>query len=116
MSVALKSSARVTGLGAEALFAMWVCEGVLRDAGFLTFTITSCTDGTHSPGSKHYVGKAFDIRSRDIPTDRWGPLVVEMKERLGCEFDAVIEKDHFHIEHDPKLPLNSTPPSEGVTS
>jgi hypothetical protein len=107
MAIALKSSARITGVRPETLFAMRVAEGVFEDRKLGLMTITSCNDGKHSPGSKHYVGGAFDIRTRDIPQDQWQIVAGDIRERLGTEFDVVVEKDHFHIELDPKTPINA---------
>jgi hypothetical protein len=107
MAIALKSSARVTGLRAETLFAMRVAEGVFEDRNLGLMTITSCADGKHSPGSRHYTGGAFDIRTRDIPQDEWQIVAGDIRERLGSEFDVVVEKDHLHIELDPKTPVNA---------
>lgn len=107
MAIALKSSARITGVRPETLFAMRVAEGVFEDRKLGLMTITSCTDGKHSAGSKHYTGGAFDIRTRDIPQDQWQIVAGDIRERLGSEFDVVVEKDHLHIENDPKTPINA---------
>lgn len=106
MAIALKSSARITGVRPETLFAMRVAEGVFEDRKLGLMTVTSCTDGKHSAGSKHYTGGAFDIRTRDIPQDQWQIVAGDIRERLGSEFDVVVEKDHLHIENDPKTPIN----------
>lgn len=108
MSLCLKHSARVTGLRSEALFAMIVAEGVFRDKGLGPCVVTSCTDGLHGRGSKHYVGSAFDIRTRDLRADVIQMLATEIKERLGTEYDVVVEPDHLHLEHDPKQPIGAT--------
>jgi len=107
MAIALKSSARITGVRPETLFAMRVAEGVFEDRKLGLMTITSCADGKHSPGSRHYTGGAFDIRTRDIPQDQWQIVAGDIRERLGSEFDVVVEKDHLHIELDPKTPINA---------
>lgn len=107
MAIALKSSARITGVRPETLFAMRVAEGVFEDRKLGLMTVTSCNDGKHSPGSKHYTGGAFDIRTRDIPQDQWQIVAGDIRERLGSEYDVVVEKDHFHIELDPKTPINA---------
>lgn len=107
MAIALKSSARITGVRPETLFAIRVAEGVFQDRSLGLMTITSCTDGKHSPGSRHYTGGAFDIRTRDIPKDQWQIVAGDIRERIGIEYDVVVEKDHIHIEHDPKSPINA---------
>lgn len=108
MSIALKHSARITGIGNEILFAIQVAEGVWKDKGLGILTITSCTDGKHSPGSKHYVGKAVDFRSMNLTNDQVQFAATDLKDRLGTEYDVVVEGDHIHVEHDPKAPLNMT--------
>ncbi len=106
MAIALKSSARITGVRPETLFAMRVAEGVFEDRKLGLMTVTSCADGKHSAGSKHYTGGAFDIRTRDIPKDQWQLVASDIRERLGSEYDVVVEADHFHVELDPKTPIN----------
>lgn len=109
MSVALKHSARITGLGSEILFAIQVAEGVWKDKSLGLLTITSCMDGKHSAGSKHYVGKAVDFRTMNLTNDQIQFAASELKDRLGnVEYDVVVEGDHIHVEHDPKTPLNNT--------
>lgn len=108
MSVALKHSARITGLRNEALFAIIVAEGVWRDKGLGLATITSGTDGRHSTGSKHYIGAAIDLRTMNLTNDQIQFAASELKERLGVEYDVVAEADHIHVEHDPKTPIGGT--------
>lgn len=107
MAIALKSSARIRGVTTEALFAMRAAEGVFEDRKLGLVTFTSVTDGKHSPGSKHYTGHAFDIRTRDIPADQWQLVAGDIRERIGTEYDVVVEKDHIHVEFDPKTPINA---------
>lgn len=57
--------------------------------------ITSIMEGTHSPGSLHHAGFAFDIRSEGVSIDR-------IRSLLGDDYDVVVEKTHLHIEYDPK--------------
>lgn len=65
-------------------------------------TLTSGKDGEHSAGSLHYYGLAGDFRIRDMNHDQIAWAVVELKERLGGDFDVVLERTHIHIEYDPK--------------
>jgi len=64
-------------------------------------TITSVTDGRHSNGSLHYVGKAIDIRSRHLSLEKRQEILGRLKRALGPSFDCLIESSHFHIELDP---------------
>ena len=108
MSLALKHSARITGLRPEILFAIVVAEGVWRDRGLGPMTVTSCTDGKHGTSSKHYIGSAFDVRTRDLTQEKVEMAAADLKDRLGTEFDVVVEGDHIHTEHDPKQPTGVT--------
>lgn len=75
--------------------------------------ITSGEDGQHSEQSFHYVkngSRALDLRTRNITANdevqrasRAGMWCVRMRKRLGSEYDVVLETDHVHIEHDPKV-------------
>ena len=69
----------------------------------LDVVITSGVDGTHHPNSLHYDGKALDLRTFHIETetDREDIQMV-LVSKLGADFDVLFEKDHFHIEYDPK--------------
>lgn len=65
-------------------------------------TITSGSDGAHSSNSKHYTNEALDFRTRELTATDIVKLAQETKKRLGKEYDVVIERDHIHIEYDPK--------------
>ena len=60
--------------------------------------VTSARDGKHMTGSLHYEGKAIDTRTWNVLDN----LVKRIKELLGPDYDVILEKDHVHIEHDPK--------------
>lgn len=61
-------------------------------------------DGVHGKGSKHYSGEAFDCRTRNIPGDHRAKVEIfhTIKRVLGKDFDVILEKDHIHVEYDPK--------------
>ena len=69
-------------------------------------TVTSLLDGTHSSGSLHYEGRAFD--SRTWNKDMSGQMTEQEKNvlanlirgLLGSDFDVVVEKTHIHVELD----------------
>ena len=63
---------------------------------------TAGTDGKHMEGSLHYKALAVDLRSRHVAADALPKIVSELKERLGKDYDVVIEGDHVHCEYDPK--------------
>ena len=70
---------------------------------FCNLIITSGCEGTHSEGSLHYVGKALDFRTRNVPPGELDFLVEEAKAALGPQFDIVLKKSppHLHVEFDP---------------
>ena len=65
--------------------------------------ITEGTGGEHSKGSLHYVGLALDFRTRDMTDKMAEVLVMKIKESLGDQYDVVLEKDHIHVEFQPKV-------------
>jgi len=58
--------------------------------------VTAIRDGVHSPGSFHYIGRAFDFRYGDDITES------EIRLAAGAGFDCVFHNSHIHIEYDPK--------------
>lgn len=81
---------------------------VYRHSG-IKLVITSGTeghdgDGIHKKGSKHYTGEAFDCRTFNIPGTHQAKMDIynTIKRVLGKDFDVVLEKDHIHVEFDPK--------------
>lgn len=91
----------LVGLTTQTLFACQVANDVFAAHGF-NAAITSCTDGKHKQGSKHYVGNAVDFRVRDLPIVLKSVIVTDLKESLGAQFDVIDEGTHIHIEYDPK--------------
>lgn len=85
---------------------MWMGIGVIAavwQRAALQLTLTSLTDGVHPLGTEHKDGRAVDIRTRDIEPRRVKDLALEVKQILDpLGFDIVIEKDHIHVEYDPK--------------
>lgn len=65
-------------------------------------TITSGIDGKHMIGSKHFVGHALDFRTRGIGGLELETISTRLKERLGRDYDVIIEDTHLHVEFDPK--------------
>lgn len=63
--------------------------------------VTSCTDGKHMKGSKHYSGYAIDIRIRHLTASEISKLIAWFKSLHEREYDMVVEKDHIHVEYDP---------------
>lgn len=65
--------------------------------------ITSVLDGKHMKGSKHYRGLAIDVRINDKPKDHIHCFFTTLTYDSNLkDYDIVLEKDHIHIEYDPK--------------
>lgn len=62
--------------------------------------ITSARDGRHMSKSLHFLGKAIDLRTRDM-SGKEKKVVEALKKKLGNNFDIVLESDHIHLEYDP---------------
>lgn len=83
-----------------------------------TLWITSANDGEHKDGSLHYINRAFDFRTRNVTVPasadpRAGSASIlrekvlqewasRIRAALGHNYDVVLEKDHLHVEWDPK--------------
>ena len=72
--------------------------------------ITSCGEGKHQDGSRHYLSMAFDVRTVD-PSGKWKieddarvAYVHELRNRIGDEFDVTVSQRfmNIHVELDPK--------------
>jgi len=98
--------ARIGGLKPEILLAIQIAGGVWDFLGMLELVITAVSDGKHSAGSKHYIGHAVDLRSRNFSEAGKEKALALLKECLGPDFDVLDEGDHIHIEFDPKSPIN----------
>lgn len=53
-------------------------------------------------GSKHETGQAFDLRISSIPKSKLKEVVAALAASLGDDYDVALEKDHIHVEFDPK--------------
>jgi hypothetical protein len=99
----IKPGVRVHGLRPEIVLAVLAAESAWRDAG-AECVVTSVIDGKHSQGSLHYAGAAVDIRTRNLAEPALSRAINKLRESLGEDFDVVFEKDHVHVEFQPKKP------------
>jgi hypothetical protein len=100
----LKDDVRVYGIRPEILLALIMADQVYTSFGIRETWVTSVSEGQHKAGSFHYKGLAFDLRISNIPTAGLGAVHAKLKEVLGKDFDVLLEKDHIHVEYDPKEP------------
>ena len=99
---------QVQGVQLPTIRGMIVMAGVMKEYG-KRFTIPSINDGKHSDGSKHYEGLAFDTRTRDEgphfqqwPDELKRQIAQTARNRLGPDYDVVVERTHIHTEFHPK--------------
>jgi len=98
----LKEGVKIQGVRSELILGLMVADEVYKNAGY-ELTITSLMDGTHSATSLHYSGCAVDLRTRNISSDEQKKLiVVQMKQKLGIDFDVILESNHIHMEYQPR--------------
>lgn len=99
----LKAGVILDGISPQIVLAMIVADQCYGGA----LVITSVNDSKHMDTSKHYSGEAFDCRTKSAGIDQTQAqkIVNAMKERLGADFDVVLEDDHIHLEYDPKRPV-----------
>ena len=64
--------------------------------------IISARDSQHIATSKHYEGKALDLKTDDITEVQVEKITVKLQNKLGGDYDVVNEKTHIHIEYDPR--------------
>lgn len=103
MAIGIKKGAVVKDLSSQMLIAIGYLWGIFLRLFNVQLVITSGTDSIHSINSLHYVGKAIDIRIRDFSPKNLQAAYNIVKEDLDAVgFDTVMEKDHIHIEWDPK--------------
>ncbi len=102
MAVRLKQGVKIVGLQAEMAVALQVIDGVYERIGVSETVITSGLDGRHSATSRHYLGYALDIRTRNVPMAQREELTKQVKKALGQDFFVLLERDHLHVNIKPK--------------
>lgn len=95
---------RIRGIAPELVLALVVADQVYSEVAQENLVVTSVNDSEHSRTSLHYMGCAADLRTNNIAAGR-RPIVADTLRRrlepLG-DFDVVLEKDHIHLEFQPK--------------
>ncbi|MFQ5535750.1 MAG: hypothetical protein ACE5EM_13175 [Sphingomonadales bacterium] len=102
----IKPGVRIAGVRAELALAAAVADSVFAAHG-LDCVITSAVEGRHGRGSFHFNGLAMDLRRRDAnEANNTEAIDSDLKDALGQDFDVVLERNHWHIEFQPKTGVN----------
>jgi hypothetical protein len=97
----IKNGVQVVGLQKEIITALPTIDNVISSvASYLV--ITSALDGKHMAGSMHYKGLAIDVRLPSVEKVANMHIVSILRDRLGFNYDVVLESNHIHIEYDPE--------------
>jgi hypothetical protein len=94
------SDVRFVGIQSGILKSFSIIEDVYRYFDHEP-VIMSLNDGNHDEDSLHYQGFEVDIRTRNINEIILKQLVIEMKRRLGNDYNVVLD-GNLHIGYDPK--------------
>jgi len=94
----IKAGVDISRLNRQIRRAMNKVSGIYENRGD-ELVITSTFEGNHSAGSLHYSNDAFDCR---YPKDLGVKVVDRIKANLVGDYDVVAERDHVHVEYDPK--------------
>lgn len=106
--IRIKPGVRIGGLRPEIMLAISTAESVWIKHGAPELVITSAADGKHKRGSEHYAFLAVDFRTHNLGTpDIRKAACLELKERLGPDYDVIFEnentpQEHAHVEYDPQ--------------
>ena len=95
----IKDNVGLYGITPAIVIALMIADD-LYDSHGDDLMITSALDGHHMHASLHYVGAAVDIR---LPSANAAERRMDLLMRLGSEYDVVLEANHIHIEHQPKV-------------
>lgn len=102
----IKKGVSLAGLTVQMVLANSIVERVY-DQFNREGTITSGEDGEHSTLSLHYSGNALDYRIKNPVNgtpyfEDPQEVVRRIKDRLGGDFDVLLETDHIHVEYQPR--------------
>lgn len=95
---------RFDGVKTETLAGIMVASFVYFRHGHACTVVKLVTEnpGVQRLRTAHDQGLAADLRSSMIPKDKLSRMVLSLKDALGSDYDVVLEKDHIHMEFQPK--------------
>lgn len=91
------------GVTPEIVLAIIAVGGIIAPMALdSTCWITSIRDSDHSASSRHYLGEAFDCRSKNLPPEKKHKALESIKLSLpgyyvDLEFEG-LDNEHFHIQ------------------
>lgn len=97
-----KSGVHRNNLEPIMLLALSRIEPIYNENGH-ALVVTSTDDGFHREGSLHYVGRAVDIRIRDLDDHivrKVHEKIVKTLKHLDRSFQVILKSTHIHIEHE----------------
>lgn len=97
----LKTGVKITNLKPQLVIAFIVANDVYKAHG-QELVITSVDDSKHGSTTLHGKGQAFDCRTSYFINGEGQRVANEIRAKIDDDFDVVYEKDHIHIEYDPK--------------
>lgn len=101
MALTLKSGVLFVSVHSKIIEVLPIIDRVYQMFG-INGVITSIRDGVHKTNSLHYKGRAIDLRTRDLTDLQRPEFHFELANAVGSDYDVVLEKDHVHLEYDPK--------------
>jgi len=91
----------IQGIRPELVFALNVTDQIYTSYG-QELVITSLNDGKHSRTSLHYIGAAADLRTSYFTTSEIDNIADLIRNKLGVDYDVIVESNHIHLEFQPK--------------
>lgn len=102
--MSIKKGVSIANLTPQMLFGNQIVESVFTTFGY-NLRVTSGCEGRHGRASLHFVGNALDYGLTNSDSDDLN-IKSKLKHCLGEQYDVVLEKDHFHVEYQPKKGTN----------
>jgi hypothetical protein len=97
-----KDTCRFDDINGAIVLAILRADALFAAAG-VDCWITSLNDSTHMLGSKHFIGRAVDLRSHHLPEADRAEFHHKLRVALGPQFTVLYESprkpnEHYHIQ------------------
>jgi hypothetical protein len=102
MEINFKSTARLTSLSLDVLYAIFKVA-VIFESFDTVCTIVGLNDSKHCNRGQHAEGKAFDVRTWSLGDWSINKMAEVIKQELGENFEVDIESGFLHIQANPPL-------------